>query len=116
MSTPIFFLQKGVLVVLFNSILVGGLEHFVFIHIYIYTYIYIYILGISSSQLTNSYFSEGFCSKPPTSINSGSPVHLLPISTTTGRCGGGTMELVRKEETIFEPLGAAQPMSFRGFF
>ena len=29
--------------------LVGGLEHFLFFH----------ILGISSSQLTNSYFSEG---------------------------------------------------------
>ena len=27
-----------------------------------------HILGISSSQLTKSYFSEGFCSKPPTSI------------------------------------------------
>ena len=38
-------------------LLVGGLEHFLFFH----------ILGISSSQPTNSYFSEGF--KPPTSKN-----------------------------------------------
>ena len=38
-----------------NHDLVGGLEHFLFSH----------ILGISSSQLTSSYFSEGF--KPPTS-------------------------------------------------
>ena len=32
-----------------NTILVGGLEHALFFH----------ILGISSSQLTKSYFSEG---------------------------------------------------------
>ena len=38
--------------------LVGGLEHVLFFH----------ILGISSSQLTNSYFSEGLL-KPPSSIN-----------------------------------------------
>ena len=28
-------------------------------YIYIYIHIYIYIYGMSSSQLTNSYFSEG---------------------------------------------------------
>jgi len=35
--------------VLFTIYLVGGLEHLLFSH----------ILGMSSSQLTNSYFSEG---------------------------------------------------------
>ena len=35
--------------------LAGGLEHFLCSH----------ILGMSSSQLTNSYFSEGFFSIPP---------------------------------------------------
>ena len=35
--------------------LVGGLEHFLFSH----------ILGISSSQLTNSYFSEGWLNHQP---------------------------------------------------
>ena len=40
------------------SILVGGLEHFVF---------FFHILGISSSQLTNSYFFAGVA-QPPTGI------------------------------------------------
>ena len=35
---------------LFDDILVGGFKHFLFFH----------MLGISSSQLTNSYFSEGW--------------------------------------------------------
>ena len=37
------------IVVVITIIRVGGLEHFLFFH----------ILGMSSSQLTNSYFSEG---------------------------------------------------------
>ena len=44
-----------------SSQLVGGLDHecYDFPYTYTYLYIYIYILGISSSQLKNSYFSEG---------------------------------------------------------
>ena len=38
--------------------LVGGLEHVLFSTYMIYIYIY-HILGMSSSQLTNSYFSQG---------------------------------------------------------
>ena len=38
-----------------HSKLVGGLEHFLFFH----------ILGMSSSQLTNSYFSEGWPNHQP---------------------------------------------------
>jgi hypothetical protein len=47
--------------------LVGGLEHF-----------FSHILGISSCQLTNSYFSEGL--KPPTSNSCLSWEHQLKLN------------------------------------
>ena len=43
-----------------------SLWNMAFIFPYIYVYIYIY-MGMSSSQLTNSYFSEGYVLSPPTS-------------------------------------------------
>ena len=46
------------------TLLVGGLEHFIFFHIYIHMYIIIYIVGIIIP--TDQYFSEGL--KPPTRV------------------------------------------------
>ena len=43
-----------------KSCLVGGLEHFLFFH----------MLGISSSQLTNSYFSEEWPNHQPVVVDS----------------------------------------------
>ena len=48
---------------IFHTVLIGGLEHV----IYLFIYTYIYILGMSSSQLTNSSFFRGV-GIPPTSL------------------------------------------------
>ena len=60
--------------------LVGGLEHFLFFH----------LLGMSSSQLTNSYFSEGYIGIPPTSMSfmiqviADSEIHTEVLGWTLG--------------------------------
>ena len=58
-----FSIWNGISGVQKCEILIGGLEHGFYFSIYIY--IYIYILGSSSSQLTNSYFSNGWLNHQP---------------------------------------------------
>ena len=71
------------------TLLVGGLEHFIFFHIYIYTYVYynIYIVGIIIP--TDQYFSEGL--KPPTS-NSWKRYSIRPIGEAVEPGERGTGE------------------------
>ena len=67
-----------------NIMLVGGLEHVLFFH----------LLGMSSSQLTNSYFSEGYIEGyrgiPPTSMSfmiqviADSEIHTEVLGWTLG--------------------------------